>query len=325
MRGEVKMDDHSATGSNERVTDGSGPCTKPFLLCDLREGKKDKLGHEVEELLWIGRSYAIYRSQKGVYLQFSDCPQEEEFQRSRFTEISPELCELRYLTYEMRSRWNFGFGPRTGRHPSSLYDHNMAQALMLVMEDKVKDGKQLAQQALTMAVQRVTNDNTVRYLRSCLSCWVLVVIIGIPLLFLIPSQELRLFVVAAMCGATGAVLSVATRLQAFELKPCHQSNMNYWMSCTRLGIGLIAGPIILLLGPKILSESMRGLVPTMEATGVQWQGAAVLGLIGGFAERLIPNLLGRTADEMESPVGTPVQAVRSEAMQRDAARPQPTE
>jgi len=314
------MDDHTAIRPDERATDVSGPCAKPFLLCDLREGKKDKLGHEVEEILWIGRNYAIYCSQKGVYVQFSDCLQEAAVQRSRFTEISPELCELRYLTYEMRSRWNFGFRPRTGRHPSSLYDHNMAQALMLAMEERVKDGKQLAQQALTMAVQRVTNDNTVRYLRFCLSCWALVVIIGIPFLFLIPSQELRLFVVAAMCGATGAVLSVATRLQAFQLTPCHQSNMNYWMSGTRLGIGLIAGLIILLLGPKILSEPMKGLVPTMGGAEVQWQGAAFLGLIAGFAERLIPNLLGRTIDKMESPVGTPVQAVRSEAMQRDAAR-----
>jgi hypothetical protein len=46
-----------------RASDGSGPCSKPFLLSDLMEGKKDKLEHEVEEILWIGRNYAFYRSQ----------------------------------------------------------------------------------------------------------------------------------------------------------------------------------------------------------------------------------------------------------------------
>jgi hypothetical protein len=309
------MDDHTAIGLAERVTDGNGPCTKTFRLCDLREGQKDKLDHKVEEILWIGRNYAIYRSQKGVYAQFSDSPPEEADQRSRFTEISPELCELRYLTFEMRSRWNFGFAPRTGCHPSFLYDHNMAQALMLVMEEKVTEGKQIAQQALKMAVERVANDNTVRYFRSCLIFWIVGIIVGAILVWNIPSQEVLIFIVAAMSGATGAVLSVATRLQAFQLQPCQQSNMNYWMSLTRVGIGLITGPILLLLGSTILSEPIKGLVPMMG----EWRGAAVLGLIGGFAERLIPNLLTRTIGQIETPVGTPVQAVRSEAM-----RPHPT-
>jgi hypothetical protein len=36
-------------------------------------------------------------------------------------------------------------------------------------------------------------------------------------------------------------------------------------------------------------------------------------LIGGFAERLIPNLLNQTAEKMGPTAGTPVQAVRSDA------------
>jgi hypothetical protein len=312
------MDDHTAMGLDKQATDESGPCAKPFLLCDLKEGKKDKLGHEVEEILWIGRNYAVYRSDKGVYVQFSNCPQEEADQRNRFTEISPELCELRYLTYQMQSGSNFSLGPRTARHPSSLYHHNMAQALMLVMEGKVNEGKRLAQQALTMAVQRVTNDNTIRYLKSCLIWWAAAIAVGIILFCLIP-LGLQNFVVAAISGATGAVLSVATRLQAFQFKPCHQSNMNDWMSATRIGIGLVGGLMLLLLGPTILSEPIKELVLIGKTGVLQWQGAAVLGLIGGFAERLIPNLLRRTIDTMEPPAGTPVQAVRSE----DAARPRP--
>jgi hypothetical protein len=112
---------------------------------------------------------------------------------------------------------------------------------------------------------------------------------------------------------------VATRLQAFQLKPCQQSNMNYLMGGTRVGIGIMAGLILLLLGPAILSEPMKRLVAMIDGTDVSLQGAAVLGLIGGFAERLIPNLLVRTVDKVESPAGTPVQAVRSEAIQRDEA------
>jgi hypothetical protein len=310
------MDDYTAKMS-AAAADASGPCTKPFLLCELMEGKDDKLGHIVEEILWIGQNYAIYRSQKGVYVQFSNVLQEAAEQRCRFTEISPELCELRYLTNEMRSGWN-----PTRRHPSYLYDHNIAQAVMLVMENKVAAGQQLAQQALKMAVQRVTNDNTIRYFACCVGFWIVSIVIsaavGALARYGVHSQELFIYAVAAISGATGAVLSVAARLQSFQLRPCHQSGMNYLMSMTRVGIGLIAGPILLLLALTVLHAQIKTIVPMM----ADWPGAAVLGLVAGFAERLIPNLLGRTADQIESPAGTPVQAVRNNAPQADAVRPQ---
>ena len=56
----------------------STSCTIPFLLCDLRPGDRDKLGNTVHEILWIGSNYAIYRSDKGVYAHFSDCPAEAQ-------------------------------------------------------------------------------------------------------------------------------------------------------------------------------------------------------------------------------------------------------
>jgi hypothetical protein len=51
----------------------------------------------------------------------------------------------------------------------------MAQAVVLVMENKnqadLTRAKQLAGKTLSMAVQRATNDNMIRYLRVCLWCW----------------------------------------------------------------------------------------------------------------------------------------------------------
>jgi hypothetical protein len=318
------MDDHTSTGLAGGQEAARDPCTTPFLLCELVEGGKDRLGHEVEEILWMGRNYTIYRSEKGVDVQFADTPSEEATQRCRFTGISPELCELRYLTNEMRAGWFSAIASRTGHLPSELYDHNMAQAVMLVMEDKVLEGKQLAQQALKMAVDRVTNDNMIRYLECCVITLMLYFAAGAlyfavgphpqphlhlpdPQSWKIPLLGQPIYVVAAMAGATGAVLSVATRLQAFQFKPCHQSNMNYLMSITRVSVGLVAGPILLLLGFTILETPIKSLVPAM----AEPHGAALLGLIAGFAERLIPNLLNKTAGEIESGPGTPVQAARN--------------
>src|SRR5215468_9631350 len=101
------------------------PSTDPFLLDNLEIGKPDKLGNIVREIFWIGEHYAIYCSDKGVYVHFSDLPDVEQAQRERFTEICPELCELRYLTAQMRGRNWWPWSSRPRRH--TLYDANMAQ------------------------------------------------------------------------------------------------------------------------------------------------------------------------------------------------------
>ena len=300
------MDDYTA----RPFVNISDACGKPFSIDELIETKRDRLHYKVEEIFWRGLDYAVYRSEKGISVQFSDRPVEAEAQRSRLTEISPELCELRHLTSEMRSRSLFGYPLRASRESASLYEQNMAQAVSLVLEEKGKEGKRIARQALRMAVERVTNDNTVTYFAWCLLSWAIWSAVGFVLaavLSQVPQLDVPQglqYVVAAMFGATGAMLSVASRLQSFQLEPCHQSSMNILMGCTRIGFGVLAGPILFVLASTILYQPM-GLNLDPQT------GAAVVGLVGGFAERIIPNILLRTAGQIQSPAGTPVQAART--------------
>jgi hypothetical protein len=304
-RAEASMDDRT-------VISEASACRRPLLLCEIGVDKPDKLQNIVREIFWVGANYAIYCSDKGVDVQFSDDPEEQKQQRKKFTEICPELCELRYLTSQMRSRFRIPFFSPLLRKPGdTLFEHNLAQAVMLILEDNLEEGKQIAQKALAMAVRRVTIDNTIRYVRSSLIFGVSFMVVGaIALLF-----HARLgatgsaYLVAGMFGATGAVLSIATRLEAFQLQPCDESKMNYWMSAARVGMGVISAITLLLLANTIFDEPFHKLYPSIEWTS--WQSAAMLGLIGGFAERLIPNLLQQTAGKMGPTVGTPVQAVRS--------------
>jgi hypothetical protein len=288
------MDDISA-GSRVQKS-----CTKPYLLSELVVGSKDKLGNVIAEVLWLARNYAVYRSDRGVHVHFSDCQEEEDDQRHRFTHISPELCELRYLTAQMSSGWSSG----RRRPPASIYHHNMAQAVMLVMEKKgqseLSEAKELAEKTLGMAVERVTNDNMIRYLRVCLYSWLAVTVATFYILW---EPMLKSYIIGGMFGATGAMLSVATRLQEFKFKPCHQSNMNYWMAGLRIGIGVVAGIVILVLARTILGDALGKHIANM-----YWEAVAAAGLIAGFTERLVPGLLQKTANQWESSAGTPVQA-----------------
>lgn len=296
-------------------------CHTSFLLDQIQVGHPDKLGNLVQELLWYGRDYIIYRTCRGVFINFSDCSEKEREQRTAFTQICPELCELRFLTHEMRlakSPW-YLFWRRRDRSiniddgASSLFDHNIAQSIMLLMEKKYEDAREIAEAALKMAVTRSTNDNTIRYVGSAMKASfvlsLLVILaefgtIGYPVWSSVNTLSMSYFI-AALFGILGAAFSVITRVQSFQMKPCQQSNMNYLMAWIRIGIGLISGLMLYLflrhpLGNGMISSSLLQ----------DWGVVAIVGFLGGFAERLVPTVFQGTATALENGSGTPVQEAR---------------
>jgi hypothetical protein len=278
----------------------NGKWCKSVSLSEISVGNDDKLGHRILDILWCGPDYAVYRSVRGIYVHFSDCPDHERRQREAFTEIAPELCELRVFTSRMRrgnepSQNNSWFGFRV--EEGELFDHNIAQAIMLTMEGKVKEAKDIVKAALAMAVRRVTNDNTIRYLRSCMIVATVSIVVALSTLYLLPNTHG--YMIAIIFGAVGAVFSIITRIEAFEMKPCQQSDMNYWMSAIRVIIGIIGGVMLLLL----LRQSSAIQV-------AQWEIIAAFGFIGGFSERLLKILIQQTANSISHTSGTPVQEAR---------------
>jgi len=106
----------------------------------------------------------------------------------------------------------------------------------------------------------------------------------------------------------------AARSQEFKLKPCHQSNMNHWMARLRIGIGVVAGIVILIMARTILGEAIG---KSLVTGNNNWEAVATVGLIAGFTERLVPSLLQRTANQWESAAGTPVQATQQQEEQKE--------
>src|SRR3954447_14082504 len=104
-------------------------------LSDLVVGKSDSIGAQVYDVLFRGCDYAIYRSDRGIYVHFSDDEQKEQGQRRAYSLLCGQICELRYLTTQMRPSVG---RKRAARSQELLYDHNMAQALMLLMESEAQ-------------------------------------------------------------------------------------------------------------------------------------------------------------------------------------------
>jgi hypothetical protein len=321
------------------MSDGpSGPSSKAerkgLDLCDLNQGDLDSIGSPVHEVIFRGQNYAIYRSDRGIYVHFADDSNVDVRckQRNAYVKLSSELCELRYLTSQMRSN---GLLRRLGRllhhswplRSALLYDHNMAQALMLLMEsaeqrvgrenDKAdtteKEAEEIAKRALDMAIQRNTSDNTIRYVRNCVvfaMAWAAVALIGHHWLYGGPlplaTDTGSCYLLASVAGILGATFSVIVRAQSFELKPCDDSRMNSLMSLIRVGMGGIAGPVLVLLLTTLIPHAMAGTEVSGATSGINM--VAILGLVGGFAERLVPNLVRGAAEKLEAGAGTPVQA-----------------
>jgi hypothetical protein len=305
-------------------------------LAHLAAGKPDSIGAMVKDVLFRGRDYAIYRSDRGVYVHFSDDKETEHKQRAAYVTLSVAICELRYLTSQMRPS---ALRSMIGRSSDqdSLYDHNMAQALMLLMESVAqrtagqaaqadateKEANAIADRALNMAVQRNTTDNTIRYVVTCVIFGIgwLVVALAFYLAYA-HTQQAQYYVLASATGILGAVFSVIVRAQSFDLKPCDDSGMNKLMSLIRIGMGGIAGPVLFLLILTVAANALEGSMDFTKdsASGGFIRMVAIIGLIGGFAERLVPNLVQTAADRMESRAGTPGQA--AQGAKKDPPKPE---
>jgi hypothetical protein len=145
-----------------------GSTPSGLSLHDLEVGKPDAIGADVKEIGFRGRDYAVYRAERGIYVQFSDDKVIEQAQRSAYVKLSVQICELRYLTSQMR-RGILGSPPAGSERQETLYDHNMGQALMLLTESAAQrsinqlaeanvteqEAKDIAQRALDMAVRGI--------------------------------------------------------------------------------------------------------------------------------------------------------------------------
>jgi len=200
----------------------------------------------------------------------------------------------------------------------------MAQALMLLMESEaqraatqtpaadsmIKRAEEIANRALDMAVKRVTVDNTILYINWCVLFGFLWIALLLPFYFRFQQEPVSSYLLASMAGVVGAMFSVIVRAQSLKLKPCDDSKLNKFMGMIRVGMGGIAGPALLLLFMATGFVKSPSSTSAM-ANSISDSMVAILGLVGGFAERLVPNLVRGTADKMESRAGTPVQAANS--------------
>jgi hypothetical protein len=270
-----------------------------LLLSQIKIGELDKLQNTILQIYLCGEDYKIYRTRRGVGIHFADCRLRERVQREKYGKIFNKLSYLRFLTSQM---FRVPFSDRLSigrlRRSGGFYDNQSAEAICLAMKERITEANEILDRGIDLAASRNTNENRIRYLGACLVV-ALLLVLSLWLLYLLsprwplPSPpDSHPLLLAAGAGALGAVFSISTRVQKLKLHPCEQSVMNYIMGALRVLIGFASGALILLLATRTESGKSITAVFDPKLTG-SWHDIALLGFFGGFAERLVPFLLGK--------------------------------
>jgi hypothetical protein len=263
------------------------------LLSQIKVGAQDKMQKTILQVYLAGEDYRIYRTCQGVYVNFADCRLRERKQRKNYAEVCDRLCNLRFLTSQLARWWPF-FIQNWLQRSGGFYDHQIAEAIHLALQENVDDANKILDRGLKLAENRLTNENRVRYLFAYLF---FALIPAVLLWCLYPRgstspPSLWFLFLAGGAGAIGAVFSIGMRILDLDLHPCQQTVMNYIMGGLRVLIGFTAGALILLLATH--TEIGKGIISLFDPPPItDWHSIALLGFLGGFAERLVPLLLGK--------------------------------
>jgi hypothetical protein len=308
--------------ANVPATPASGPRLPPddFPLSNLHSGTPDKRGRMVIDVLWAVRDFKIYKTDKGISPQFSDDPEMARKQRQAYMSLGPELAELNQQIEMLRNgwaRWITWLWQRLGARddPQLAYcERETARGIAQALDGRPDEGRQTLADLSQRLAKRFGNVLRVLYFSICaLAALEITVALAIYTDGMSPAHTdtilgLQTFQlsVAAVMGCLGALLSTAIGLRNLAIDPAASLTINITYAVQRMLVGIL-GAVVLHITLK--SGIVSALIGTAQVTGGEDSAIyklAFMSLLAGFSERLVPNLLERTAKKYEegSPEGT---------------------
>ena len=251
---------------------------QPFTLRDIRVGNKDGRGVSITQIYAAeSGKYAIYQAGE-VMVHFADNPEIKQAQRKAILPVSAARAEVNALVQGLPCR--------------DICDRQLAYALQLALDDDIDGAKGTVAAAKAFVLGKRAARGRFQYLKW--SYGAAAVLIG--LLFVAsrfyPFQEASSDLwLAAKAGLIGAAFSVALAIRSRTVALDTDLLDNVTDGTLRLLIGVIsAGVLLLLLGCGILPSLKIG-DANFSGGALTWQMVLVIGFVGGFMERLVPDLL----------------------------------
>ncbi len=122
----------------------------------------------------------------------------------------------------------------------------------------------------------------------------------------VPSRAgVDLLLMSAGAGAIGAAQSIAISIRARTVAIEGDWKSNAVDAAVRVAIGMISAAVLFLMLYSGLVPNIKAGDATLTGTAITWQVALVVGFAAGFLERLVPDLLERSAPPAKPTMAQP--------------------
>jgi hypothetical protein len=171
--------------------------------------------------------------------------------------------------------------------------------MRLGLENQLPMGRSILEGAIADLTAVVERDGRVCYLKAgvltMLAC-VFASVLGVFLTIGNDTDFIPKMIAASCSGAVGAILSIALGIRNRTVAVDGHARANRMEAALRVLIGVICGAVLYLILSSGLVTGMEPMLTTAE-TGA-WKVTILIGFLGGFLERLVPDLLEKSGTRM---------------------------
>ena len=257
-------------------------CQKPeaqtVTLEDIHVGNRDGRGFRITRIYAVQPGeYAIYQADE-VLVHFADDQSKAQTQRKSILPVSAARAEVNALVQGLPCR--------------EICDRQLAYALQLALDGDIDGAKKTVAAAKTFVLTKRAARGRFQYLKW--SFGTAAILIGLLFLAgrLYPFQEASSDLwLAAKAGLIGAAFSIALAIRDRTVALDTELVANLTDGTLRLLIGVISAGVLLLLLASGILPSLKVGDANFSGTGLTWQMVLLVGFVGGFLERLVPDLL----------------------------------
>ena len=273
--------------SDSRPPDGA------FQLKDIQVGKTDGRGLKITQIYAVQTGdYAIYQAGE-VMVQFADDTIRAQALKKSILPVSSSRAEINSLLVGLACR--------------EICDRQLAYALQLALDNDLEGAKATAASLKATLVAQRAARGRFQYLKwSYGTAALLIGLLFVASRFYPEPAASDNVLLAAKAGLVGAAFSIALAIRGRTVALDTDLLDNVTDGTLRLVIGVISAGVLLLLFASGILPSLKIGDAEFKAGAMTWQMVLVIGFVGGFLERLVPDLLDKRNGQSNGSAGAAV-------------------